>query len=205
MTALTYAGIGARATPSSVRADITVIAGWLARTRVPTTGWHLASGGAKGADTAFAAGAPAGQRTICLPWPRLQRPPRSGLPGALRVRAPCLHGNRRRSAPGLGPLFPQRPQVARPERGDPAFGGARSAGRCRGLLDGRGTCDRRHRDGHPHRPGPRHPGAQSRLDVAADGLRTIGRDPPGRLRVVEVESSACRASARQGWRESPPR
>ena len=36
MTALTYAGIGARATPSSVRADITVIAGWLARTRVPT-------------------------------------------------------------------------------------------------------------------------------------------------------------------------
>ena len=55
MTALTYAGIGARATPSSVRADMTVIAGWLARTRVPTTGWHLASGGAKGADTAFAA------------------------------------------------------------------------------------------------------------------------------------------------------
>ena len=68
MSTLTYAGIGARATPSSARADMAVIARWLARTRVPATGWHLASGGAKGADTAFAAGAPAGQRTIFLPW-----------------------------------------------------------------------------------------------------------------------------------------
>ena len=64
MTALTYAGIGARATPSSVRADMTAIAAWLAR-----TGWHLATGGADGADTAFAEGAPAGQRTLYLPWP----------------------------------------------------------------------------------------------------------------------------------------
>ena len=69
MSTLTYAGIGARATPSSVRADMTVIARWLARTRVPATGWHLASGGAKGADSAFADGAPAGLRTIFLPWP----------------------------------------------------------------------------------------------------------------------------------------
>ena len=30
---------------------------------------------------------------------------------------------------------------------------------------------------HPHRRGPRHPGAQSRLDAAADGLRTAGRHP----------------------------
>ena len=64
MPILTYAGIGARATPSSVLADMTVIAGWLAR-----NGWHLATGGAEGADSAFAAGAPAGQRTIWLPWP----------------------------------------------------------------------------------------------------------------------------------------
>ena len=42
---------------------MTVIAGWLAR-----TGWHLSTGGADGADTAFAGGAPAGQRTIRLPW-----------------------------------------------------------------------------------------------------------------------------------------
>ena len=46
MTALTYAGIGARATPSSVLADMAVIAGWLAR-----TGWHLHTGGAHVADT----------------------------------------------------------------------------------------------------------------------------------------------------------
>ena len=63
MHTLTYAGIGARATPSSVLADMTVMAGWLVR-----TGWHLHSGGAKGADTAFAEGAPAGQRAIWLPW-----------------------------------------------------------------------------------------------------------------------------------------
>ena len=69
MTALTYAGIGARATPSSVCADMTVMARWLARTRAPATGWHLHSGGGKGADTAFAEGAPASQRTLFLPWP----------------------------------------------------------------------------------------------------------------------------------------
>ena len=63
MTTLTYAGIGARATPPQVLADMTVMAGWLAR-----QGWHLASGGADGADSAFAAGAPAGQRTLWLPW-----------------------------------------------------------------------------------------------------------------------------------------
>ena len=64
MAALVYAGIGARATPAGVLSDMTVMAGWLAR-----TGWHLSTGGAAGADSAFAAGAPAGQRTIWLPWP----------------------------------------------------------------------------------------------------------------------------------------
>ena len=63
MATLTYAGIGARATPTSGLADMKVIAAWLTR-----TGWHLSSGGASGADSAFAAGAPAGQRTIWLPW-----------------------------------------------------------------------------------------------------------------------------------------
>ena len=63
MTTLRYAGIGARATPAAVLADMTVMAGWLAR-----TGWHLSSGGADGADTAFAAGAPIGQKTLWLPW-----------------------------------------------------------------------------------------------------------------------------------------
>ncbi len=63
MATLRYAGIGARATPAAVLDDMGVIAAWLAR-----TGWHLSSGGADGADSAFAKGAPAGQRTIWLPW-----------------------------------------------------------------------------------------------------------------------------------------
>ena len=63
MTTLIYAGIGARATPAATLRDMTKMAVWLAR-----TGWHLASGGADGADSAFAAGAPAGQRTLYLPW-----------------------------------------------------------------------------------------------------------------------------------------
>ena len=63
MATLVYAGIGARATPASTLADMTVMAEWLAR-----TGWNLASGGADGADSAFATGAPAKQRTLWLPW-----------------------------------------------------------------------------------------------------------------------------------------
>ena len=63
MTTLIYAGIGARATPAATLRDMTKMAAWLAR-----TGWHLASGGADGADSAFAGGAPAGQRTLYLPW-----------------------------------------------------------------------------------------------------------------------------------------
>ena len=63
MTTLIYAGIGARATPAAVLADMTLMSAWLAR-----TGWHLATGGADGADCAFAEGATAGQRTIWLPW-----------------------------------------------------------------------------------------------------------------------------------------
>jgi len=57
------AGIGARATPAAVLADMTTMAAWLAR-----TGWRLASGGADGADGAFADGTPVERRTIFLPW-----------------------------------------------------------------------------------------------------------------------------------------
>ena len=63
MTTLIYAGIGARATPGPVLTNMKTMAGWLAR-----TGWHLATGGAGGADTAFAGGTPAGRRTLYLPW-----------------------------------------------------------------------------------------------------------------------------------------
>ena len=67
MRHLVYAGIGSRATPRAVLEQITVMAAWLAR-----KGWHLHTGGAAGADTAFAAGAPAGLRTVYLPWPGYQ-------------------------------------------------------------------------------------------------------------------------------------
>ena len=63
MTQLTYAGIGARATPHAVLEHMTVMAAWLAR-----KGWQLHSGGAAGADTAFVAGAPQNRRTLFLPW-----------------------------------------------------------------------------------------------------------------------------------------
>ena len=63
MTQLVYAGIGSRATPPSVLKTMTTMAAWLAR-----RGWHLHSGGAAGADSAFAAGAPPGSRTLFLPW-----------------------------------------------------------------------------------------------------------------------------------------
>ena len=67
MRQLVYAGIGSRATPRAVLETMTVMAAWLAR-----KGWHLHTGGAAGADTAFAAGAPAGLRTVYLPWPGYQ-------------------------------------------------------------------------------------------------------------------------------------
>ena len=68
MTQLVYAGIGSRATPRAVLEVITTMAAWLAR-----RGWNLHSGGAAGADSAFAAGTPADRRTIFLPWPGYRR------------------------------------------------------------------------------------------------------------------------------------
>ena len=114
MTTRIYAGIGARATPAATLRDMTVMAGWLAR-----TGWHLATGGAAGADSAFAGGAPAGQRTLYLPWrgynahggrtaaccPRPSSPPawtspRACTPPGTAVRAPCASSTR-----GTPPCF----------------------------------------------------------------------------------------------------
>ncbi|MDE0406785.1 MAG: NADAR domain-containing protein [Alphaproteobacteria bacterium] len=60
---LRWAGIGARETPDAVLADMTALA-----RRMADAGHHLASGGARGADAAFAAGTPEGQRTQWLPW-----------------------------------------------------------------------------------------------------------------------------------------
>ena len=106
MTTLTYAGIGARATPPSVLTAMTVTAGWLAR-----QGWRLNSGGAAGADSAFAQGAPTGQRTLYLPWPgyngcagpdcRVPSPPE--LQSCLDI-ADRLHPAWNRCSPGVRKL-----------------------------------------------------------------------------------------------------
>ena len=66
MTQLAYAGIGARRTPPDMLRNMTALAAWPER-----RGWHLHSGGAAGADTALAAGAPQA-RTLYLPWPGYQ-------------------------------------------------------------------------------------------------------------------------------------
>lgn len=63
-----WAGIGARKTPPSILADMTALSRSLA-----DAGWRLSSGGAHGADSAFAAGIPAEQRTLWLPWPGYNR------------------------------------------------------------------------------------------------------------------------------------
>ena len=96
MATLTYAGIGARATPAKVLADMTKMAAWLAR-----TGWHLSTGGAAGADSAFAVGAPAGQRTVWLPWPGYNgnRGPDCRVPTAAEMES-CIE-----TAAGLHPAW----------------------------------------------------------------------------------------------------
>jgi len=58
-----YAGIGSRETPADILALMEKIAAAL-RLR----GFTMRSGGAAGADTAFANGTPAAQREIFLPW-----------------------------------------------------------------------------------------------------------------------------------------
>ena len=147
MTALTYAGIGARATPSSV----------LRR--------HDRDGPLAGPDTragnrmAFALRRRQGGRhCVCRRYAgrpadalpalaRLQRPPGSGLRGALRGRAPCLHGHRRPICTRRGTVAPGlSASLHAQQRRDPARREMRSAGRCGGLLDARAACsNRRHR------------------------------------------------------------
>lgn len=57
----TYAGIGARVTPAFVLEQMKGIAQIM-----DEMGWHLRSGGAHGADTAFASGT--NNKTIYVPW-----------------------------------------------------------------------------------------------------------------------------------------
>ena len=58
-----YAGVGARKTPEQVLGQMREMA-----TNLAGRGWFLRTGGAKGADDAFARAAPAERRTVYLPW-----------------------------------------------------------------------------------------------------------------------------------------
>ena len=101
MTQLVYAGIGSRATPRAVLEAMTTMAAWLAR-----RGWHLHSGGAAGADSAFAAGAPPGTRTLFLPWPGYRGnagPDCSTL--SVRPHAHATSPSRLRTASSLAPVL----------------------------------------------------------------------------------------------------
>jgi hypothetical protein len=62
MSNFPYTGIGSRKTPQDVLELMTYIA-----RRLDADGWVLRSGGAPGADTAFAAGS--SRREVFLPWP----------------------------------------------------------------------------------------------------------------------------------------
>ena len=59
-----YAGVGARATPDHVLTLMTQVARQLEQ-----SGWRLRTGGAVGADKAFAAGVHGPAKTEFLPWP----------------------------------------------------------------------------------------------------------------------------------------
>ena len=61
--ATVYAGVGARRTPPAVLDSMRDMARDLA-----ARGWHLRTGGATGADSAFARAVSAGQRTVFVPW-----------------------------------------------------------------------------------------------------------------------------------------
>ena len=58
-----YAGVGARATPDAVLGHMREMA-----ERLGERGWRLRTGGADGADKAFAAAAPADRREVIVPW-----------------------------------------------------------------------------------------------------------------------------------------
>ena len=174
MAVLRYAGIGARATPAAVLANMTVMAGWLAR-----AGWTLSTGGADGADSAFAAGAPAEQRTVWLPWqgynghrgPDCRVLSQAALAACMEIAAP-LHPAWERCSPAVRKLHARNVAILLGERLDRPVDAVVCWSERGAAVGGSGH-------GHPHRAVPRHPGVQSRSDGAAGGLRAVAGYPPG--------------------------
>ena len=173
MAQLVYAGIGSRATPRAVLDSMTVMAAWLAR-----RGWHLHSGGAAGADSAFAAVAPAGARTLFLPWPGYggNAGPDCRTLGADRYRrclaiAADLHPAWHRCSPAARRLHARNTAILLGQDTD-------APGRRRDLLDSGRTAERRHRHGHPHRaPIAAFPVLNLGAMHPPRGVRAAGGDP----------------------------
>ena len=171
MSPLTYAGIGARKTPGPVLAVMRRMAWYLA-----SKGWHLNTGGADGADRAFAEGSPS-LRTVFLPWRGYNG--WSG-PGCVSFGDKALaklypfaaahHDAWERCSPAVRKLHARNVAIVggRPER----------RARARGHLLERGRAgDRGHGPRHPPRHDRGHPGVQPRDGASA---RRVHRDEPAR-------------------------
>ena len=203
MTTLIYAGIGARATPGPVLADMTKMAAWLAR-----TGWHLATGAARGADTAFAAGAPAGRRTLYLPWPgynghggpNCHVPSPAALDASMLIAA-RLHPAWHRCSPAVRKLHARNASVILGTELDRPV-------ECRRVLERRRRHQRRHRVGASHRGRAQCSGAEPRRPYPACGLRAAAGHPARFLNLLRRSSKSAaerRASARLGRGRRPHR
>ena len=181
---LVYAGIGSRQTPPEMLEAMTELARELER-----SGWHLHSGGADGADTAFENGTTKAGRTVYLPWKRLQRPHRKRVRDADEQRAVACAGNRVEVPRRVGALFERRTGAARTERGNhprPRTCTHRPAGRRCNLLDtGRRDTGRdRHwnEDGANRRYPGTEPGARERRRRPGDDAHDREKKARDRLK-----------------------
>ena len=112
MATLRYAGIGARATPAAVLADMETIAAWLARDRLDSV-FRRSGRGRRRVRSGRAGGAADGLAAVA----GLQRASRAGLPGAVDGGDGGVHRDRGAPASGVGAVFAGRPEAACQERG----------------------------------------------------------------------------------------
>ena len=172
MSSLIYAGIGSRATPSTVLEQMTVMAAWLAR-----RGLHLHTGGAAGADAAFSAGAPPGRRTLFLPWPGYRG---CGGPDCHTLTADemdrCLA-----IASALHPAWHRCSHAVRRlhARNAAILLGADTTSPVSAVVCWTvgGAIGGRHRHEHSHRPPARDSGAEPGRPSSPHGLRATRRTP----------------------------